>query len=243
MICRKSGILVLLLGPVGHLSAQVFEKDIQPIFAEHCQTCHAGAQPAGGVDLTSYDAVLRGGLKGTVIVKGAAEKSILFAKISSRAMPPPKVGKPLTEQQITTIQKWIDDGLAAGQAVSSNTATPSRAKIRPITDKDRDFWAFRKPVKSPVPQVKNAKLVRNPIDAFLLAKLESKGLTFSPEASKATLLRRVYFDLIGLPPTPEERAAFLADNRPDAYERLVDKLLASPHYGERWGRHWLDVAG
>src|SRR5262249_47932771 len=107
----------------------------------------------------------------------------------------------------------------------------------------RDFWAFRKPVRSAVPKPKNARLVRTPIDAFLLAKLESKGFTFSPEAPKATLLRRATLDLTGLPPTPEERAAFLDDHRPDAYERLIDRLLATPQYGERWGRHWLDVAG
>jgi hypothetical protein len=154
------------------------------------------------------------------------------------------MGKPLTEEQITTIQKWIDDGLAGSQpATPVAAAAPPATQARPITDKDRDFWAFRKPVKQPARQPRNAKLVRNPIDAFLLAKLESKGLSFSPEAPKATLLRRAYFDLIGLPPTPDERAAFLADNRPDAYERLVDRLLASPQYGERWGRHWLDVAG
>jgi len=243
-MCSKPGCFLLLLASVGCLGAQSFETDIQPIFAANCQMCHSGAQAAGGVDLTSYSAVLIGGAKGVVVVKGAAEKSILFNKISSRTMPPPKVGKPLTEQQITAIQKWIDDGLAGGQGAPSAAATPtSPSKLRTITDKDRDFWAFRKPVKSPVPQPKNSKLVRNPIDAFLLAKLEAKGLTFSPEAPKAALLRRAYFDLIGLPPTPEERAAFLADNRPDAYERLIDKLLASPQYGERWGRHWLDVAG
>src|SRR5207253_3213105 len=98
-------------------------------------------------------------------------------------------------------------------------------------------------VRSPVPKAKNSKLVRTPIDAFLLSRLESKGLIFSAEASKLTLMRRAYFDLIGLPPSPEEIKAYLADTKPGAYERLVDRLLASPHYGERWGRHWLDVAG
>src|SRR5262245_40920888 len=115
-------ILILLVGSAVPLGAQVFENDVQPIFASHCQACHSGAQAAAGVDLTSYAAVLGGGAKGAVVVKGAAEKSILFNKVSSRAMPPPKRGKPLTEQQITVIQKWIDDGLASTTASASPAA-------------------------------------------------------------------------------------------------------------------------
>src|SRR5262249_26521598 len=114
---------------------------------------------------------------------------------------------------------------------------------RQVTDADRDFWAFRKPVRPPVPAVKNAPRVRNPVDAFLLAALEKKGLTLSPEADRLTLLRRASFDLTGLPPSPKELDEVLADTAADAYERLIDRLLASKHYGERWGRHWLDLAG
>src|SRR5207245_2054876 len=113
----------------------------------------------------------------------------------------------------------------------------------PITAKDRQFWAFRPPVRPKVPQVKNSARVRTPIDAFILAKLEASKLDFSPDAEAVILVRRVYFDLLGLPPSPEEVDAYVSDTRPDAYERLIDRLLASPHYGERWGRHWLDAAG
>src|SRR5262249_24076835 len=110
-------------------------------------------------------------------------------------------------------------------------------------DKDQQHWAFQRPTGPMIPKVRHVEQVRNPIDAFLLAKLENKGLTFSPDAQRVTLVRRAYLDLIRLPPAPEEVDAFLTDSRPDAYERLIDRLLASPHFGERWGRHWLDVAG
>ena len=112
-----------------------------------------------------------------------------------------------------------------------------------VSDEDRDFWSFRPPQRPAVPEVQVAERVRNPIDAFVLQKLEAEGLSLSPEADRRTLLRRLYFDLIGLPPTPEEAQAFLEDEAPDAYEQLVERLLASPHYGERWGRYWLDLAG
>jgi hypothetical protein len=112
-----------------------------------------------------------------------------------------------------------------------------------VKDQDREFWSFHSPQPFPIPAVRNQQMVRTPIDAFLLEKLEAKGLSFSPTADRLTLLRRAYFDLVGLPPTPDEIDAYLKDLRPDAYERMVDALLASPHYGERWGKYWLDAAG
>src|SRR5262249_23800545 len=118
-----------------------------------------------------------------------------------------------------------------------------RDTVELVTEKDRQFWSFRPPVRPAIPAVKAAERVRTPIDAFILEKLEAKGLKLSPEADRRMLLRRVGFDLIGLPPTPAEGEEVLSDTRPDAYERLVDQLLSSPHYGERWGRHWLDSAG
>jgi len=122
------------------------------------------------------------------------------------------------------------------EAVATATAvTPTASSAPPITAKDREFWAFRKPVTQPAPKVKQTARVRTPIDAFILARLEAKGLALSPDAPKLTLLRRAYFDLTGLPPTLEELQQYISDNRPDAYERLVDRLLASPQYGERWG--------
>jgi len=133
-------------------------------------------------------------------------------------------------------------GSTAGRCRKTSTRRPPRP-APPVTDEDRKFWAFRPPVTPPVPQVQARHLVRTPIDSFVLARLEAKGLTFSAEASRTTLLRRVSLDLVGLPPAPAEIEAFLADASPDAYERQIDRLLESPHYGERWGRHWLDVAG
>jgi len=191
------------------------------------------------LDLSTPTGLLTGSDSGPVIVKGSAAKSVLFEKIADRTMPPPEKKDPLSDQQIALVRKWIDDG-APGAVAGKLLA---KAKKDVVTDEDRAFWAFRKPVAAPVARVKATERVRTPVDAFLLARLKAKGLTFSPDAPKATLLRRAHLDLIGLPPSPEEVQAFLADGRPEAYERVVDRLLASPHYGERWGRHWLDVAG
>src|SRR5207249_3919767 len=150
-----------------------------------------------------------------------------------QVMPPGKAVK-LSDAQITTLRDWINAGALTEQA---------EKPIELVTVKDRDFWAFRPPLRPAIPTVQHMERVRTPIDAFILAKLEAMGLTLSPDADRLTLLRRVTFDLIGMPPSPDEIDAYLADTRPDAYKRLVDRLLASPHYGERWGRHWLDAAG
>ncbi|MDA1052921.1 MAG: DUF1553 domain-containing protein [Planctomycetota bacterium] len=222
-----------------------FENEIRPILTERCVTCHGADDPEAGLSLLSLESLVRGSQKGPVIVEGFSEKSILIRKVSSRAMPPPESGEPLTSAEILAITKWIDKGRFADfvnveprpeqQVDSSDSPT--------ITDKDRQFWAFQQPVADAPPKVNATDRVRTPIDSFVLAQLESRGLTFSPDAPKLTLLRRAYFDLTGLPPTPAEAREFLDDARPDAYERLIDRLLASPHYGERWGRYWLDVVG
>lgn len=216
-----------------------FDKDILPIFRLHCVKCHGEKVKRSGLDLSTAAGLLAGGDNGEVLVKGSATKSVLFEKIESRNMPPPEKKDPLSDREIAAIRKWIDGG-AAGLAANK---VVSQAKERVVTDEDRAYWAFRKPMAMDVPQVRATNRVRTPIDAFLLAKLEGKGLTFSADAQKATLLRRAYLDLLGLPPSAEEIRSFLADARPDAYEKLIDRLLDSPHYGERWGRHWLDVAG
>ncbi|HMC67010.1 MAG TPA: DUF1549 domain-containing protein, partial [Gemmataceae bacterium] len=217
----------------------LFEKDIAPIFQQHCIKCHGTKPKKAGLDLRTAAAAFAGGESGPVLVKGSAAKSVLFEKIESRTMPPPEKKDRLSDQEIALIRKWIDSG-----APSAGAAKPvASSKERVVTEKDREYWAFRKPVAAPVPAVKATERVRTPVDAFLLTKLEASGLTFSPDAAKEMLVRRAYLDLIGLPPSPEEVRSFLADTRPDAYERLIDRLLDSPHYGERWGRHWLDVAG
>jgi hypothetical protein len=194
------------------------------------------------LDLSSLESLVRGSQSGPVIVEGFSDKSILIRKVSSRIMPPPESDEPLTAAQIRTFTRWIDQGRFA-DFVDVKPYRRQTTDSSAISDEDRQFWAFQKPVAASLPEVSAVNRVRTPIDSFVLAKLESAGLTFSPEASKLTLLRRAYFDLIGLPPTPSQARDFLNDERPDAYDRLVDRLLASPHYGERWGRHWLDAVG
>jgi hypothetical protein len=231
-------VLFLLTGPgraqaplIG--KAPTFEKDILPLLKAHCLKCHGAEIKKSGVDLRTPAAMLKGGTSGPVLVRGHADKSLLYEQVAGRKMPPGKAPK-LDGAEIALIRTWIDAGALA--------TTPEKP-VEEVTEKDRQFWAFHPPVRSAVPAVKHSERVRTPIDAFVLAKLEAKGLTLSPDADRLTLLRRVSFDLIGLPPTPEEIDAFLADTRPHAYERVVDRLLSSLHYGERWGRHWLDAAG
>ena len=157
-----------------------------------------------------------------------------------RAIP----GSRWVPREVRTITRWIDKGRFADFVTVTRRGRPKSAAAKStVSAKDRQFWAFQKPVAKLPPNVKGTDRVRTPIDRFVLAGLESRGLTFSPDASKRTLLRRAYFDLTGLPPTPAQAREFLDDDRPGAWERLIDRLLASPHYGERWGRHWLDVVG
>ena len=220
-----------------------FEKLAHPIFEKRCFTCHATDKPMGGLDLRTLQSVLKGSESGPVISDLGSTKSILIRKVTAREMPPPGMGKPLRDAEIRTLARWIDTSDLRLLRPQVARTTFNQAEAPPVTEKDRQFWAFQKPVAAPVPSVKNKRRVRTPIDAFLLAQLEAKGLSFSPDASKVTLMRRAWLDLIGVPPSPEDIRAYLADDKPDAYERLIDKLLASPHYGERWGRHWLDAAG
>jgi hypothetical protein len=205
-----------------------FEKNILPILQSRCIKCHGAASPQAGLDVSTKASLLKGGASGAAMVVGKAEKSLLYQRVVSGQMP---LGGPkLSKVELETIRLWIDTGAPA--------AHPSSLIPHPSS-----HWAFQPPQRPAVPKVKSAARVRTPIDAFVLAELEKKGLTFSPDADKVTLLRRAYFDLIGLPPTPKEVDEFLADKLPNAYEKVIDKLLTSERYGERWGRHWLDAAG
>ena len=196
------------------------------------------------LDLRTLDSVLKGGITGPVVMEGASEKSMLIRNIISNKMPPPNTNTAVTPPELEALRQWIDKArFTARPKVAALRETFTAAEAPEVTEKDRQSWAFRKPVAQPVPKVKNQQRVRTPVDAFVLSKLEAKGLGFSTDAPNSTLMRRAYLDLTGLPPTPEEIKAFAADNRPGAYERLVDQLLASPQYGERWGRHWLDATG
>jgi hypothetical protein len=216
----------------------VLERDVRPLLAERCLKCHGGNKPRARLDLRSRSAILAGGESGPAVVPGSAEKSLLFQMVHKGDMPPGKEAK-LTAGQVALLRTWIDQGAPAAEAVAGGPSAAGHL----VTEKEREFWAFQPPVRPVVPAVKHAARVRTPVDAFLLEKLERKGLTFAPDADRGTLIRRLSLDLLGLPPSPAEVDAFVADVRPDAYERLVDRLLASPHYGERWGRHWLDAAG
>lgn len=227
------------------LMAKVTQDDVVPIMLLRCTVCHGLRRQEAGLDLRSKESMLKGGKSGPAIVLGKPDQSLAVKLMRSGDMPPKKrliqVGvKPVTAPEIEKVARWIELGAPVAAEPSDLASTPADPLV---SDKDRAFWSFRPPKAVEPPAVKNASRVRNPIDAFLLAKLEQKGLSFSPEADKLTLMRRAYFDLIGLPPEPAEIKAYLADQSPGAYEKLIDRLLASPHYGERWGRYWLDAAG
>ncbi len=192
-----------------------------------CIGCHGESAPSGGLRLTNRVAALKGGVSGAAFVAGKPEQSLLMKRVVAKQMPP---AGPLNAAETETLRQWIASGAVWSP---SFTPKPNRAGA--------DWWSLQKPVRAPLPKVKHTSLVRNPIDAFVLAELEAHHLTLSLPADKATLLRRVTYDLTGLPPTPQELDAFLHDPAPNAYEKVVDRLLASPAYGEHWGRHWLDV--
>jgi mono/diheme cytochrome c family protein len=212
---------------------QFFESKIRPILINNCYACHASAA-RGGLRLDSREALLQGGKNGSVVEIGHPEKSVLSTALhytdTSLQMPPSHSLKP---EQVALIDEWIKDGLFW----PSRSATTA---VEKVTAAQRQFWSFQPPVRPAVPAIQS-KWAFNDIDRFILAKLEEKKLTVAPDAGKLTLLRRVTYDLTGLPPTPDEVEAFLADRSPKAYERVVERLLASKAYGERWGRVWLDV--
>jgi len=221
------------------------QHDVLPIVLLRCAICHGRQRTEAGLDLRSVASMLAGGESGPAIVPGETGKSLLLEKIRAEQMPPRKTlafysVKPVTDEELKTLTRWIAEG-AREFDVEPDVATTEPDPL--VTDEDRQFWAFQTPHAAPVPEVRAAKRVRNPVDAFVLRQLEAHDLSLSPEADRQTLIRRAYFDLIGLPPSPEEIDAFVQDAHPKAYERLIDHLLASPHYGERWGQYWLDVAG
>ena len=177
------------------------------------------------------ETLLTGGSRGPAVLPGKAPSSLLFqaaSHLGELKMPPDK--PPLPPQDLEILRQWIDEGAPWGAS-----------GVAQQPDFEPSWWSFRRPRRPAVPKVKSETWVRKPPDAFILAKLEEKGLTAAPAADRRTLIRRAYWDLIGLPPTPEQIESFLQDSSPDAYARVIEELLASPHYGERWGRHWLDV--
>jgi mono/diheme cytochrome c family protein len=226
-------------------SAGPTQVDVQAIMLRRCTACHGRRRQEANLDLRSRAGMLRGGKSGPAIVLSKPDESLLVEKLRSGRMPPPDrlveaSVKPVDPAEVDVIVRWIAAG-APEVEIEPDVATTSGDSL--VADKDRKFWAFQPPQPVAVPGVQNTDQVRNPIDAFVLQKLEPKGLALSPEAERAILIRRASFDLTGMPPEPEDVEAFLSDTSPDAYETLIDRLLASPRYGERWGRYWLDLAG
>jgi mono/diheme cytochrome c family protein len=209
-----------------------FKRDVEPIFAQACYQCHGAKKALGQLRLDVKSLAMKGGISGPSILPGNGKASRLMQRILGEGdeIRMPMGGDPLKPEQIELIRKWIDEGAHWPEAGGAEKAEIPQ------------HWAYIKQRRPELPQVKNRSWVRNPIDAFILARLEREGLQPSPEADKATLLRRVYLDLTGLPPSVKEVDAFLADRSQDAYEKVVDRLLASPAYGERWARPWLDLA-
>jgi hypothetical protein len=224
--------------PPSPQAIEFFEKKVRPLLTENCVSCHGPQKQRAGLRLDSRDGLLTGSDDGPVVVAGEPDKSPLIRAVrydGERKMPPKAK---LPAEQVEALTTWVKMG----------APWPEDAGVAPIdthkaiAEARRSHWSFR-PVTNPTPpKVKVGKWVRSPVDAFVLAGLEEKGLTPSRQADRRTLIRRATFDLLGLPPTPDEVAAFEADPSSDAYEKLIDRLLASPHYGERWGRHWLDLA-
>ena len=235
MDMRRLALVLLLIAPAAPAVAAVapadfFETSIRPLLAENCFSCHSDARMSG-LRLDSRAAVFRGGTRGPAVVPGDPQSSLLIQAVSHTLdklkMPP--TGR-LSDSQIALLEKWVREG-----AHWPETGSPERST-------GSEFWSFQ-PVQSPTrPIVRRHSWPGTDVDYFILSRLEGEGLEPAPPADKRTLIRRATFDLTGLPPTPGEAAAFLADNAPGAFEKVVERLLGSPHYGERWGRHWLDLA-
>jgi mono/diheme cytochrome c family protein len=219
---------------------EFFESKVRPVLSEHCYQCHSAKAEKlkGGLFLDTRQGVLKGGETGPAIVPGDPTKSLLITAIryADEHLRMPPENKKLSADQISNLEAWVKMGAPDPRIAG----TPASNAVSPAAVSTH--WAFRPVVRPPVPAVKEKRWVQTPIDAFILAKLEARGLAPSPRADKRTLLRRATFDLIGLPPTEQEMEAFLADKSPGAFASVVDRLLTSPHYGERWARHWLDVA-
>jgi hypothetical protein len=224
---RRAALVLLLAGC--RLSAQTpFTREIAPILAKNCLSCHNTSQPMSQLDLSSRAAAIKGGQKsGPAIIPGDAAKSPLYRRLTGQDQPAMPLGSRLSDGDIKTIRDWIESGAVWEERVSTAPAPAKRSS---------DWWAFHAPVRHDPPGV------GNPIDAFVLKTLEEKKLERAPKADRRTLIRRLYLDMLGLLPPNEEVEAFVNDPSPDAWEKRVDQALASPHYGERWGRHWLDVA-
>lgn len=224
---------------------QVTQHDVLPILLLRCAACHGRQTPQGQLDVRSRASLIKGGKSGPAIVPGRPDDSRLLQRIHAGEMPPRKdlvraAVKPMAPHEIQRVTRWIAAG-APEVDIEPDVMTSEPDPL--VSDQERQFWAFQPPTAAEPPDVQHAELVRTPIDAFILRQLEARQLTLSPAADRRTLIRRASFDLLGLPPTPNEVEAFVTDESPNAWGQLIDRLLESPRYGERWGQHWLDLAG
>jgi cytochrome c553 len=243
-LCRAAVLLVALLSAASVRGADpaadataFFEKEVRPLLVEKCLRCHGPKKQQAGLRLDSRAGLMKGGDSGPAIVPAAPDRSRLIDVVRQQGgvkMPPKDK---LRDDQISALARWVQMG--APWPEDGKVSTPLRGG--PITPEERKFWSLQPVADPPVPKVRDEAWPLTSIDRFVLAKLEAEGLRPNPIADRRTLLRRVTSDLTGLPPTIEEIRDFVSDERPDAFERVVDRLLASRHYGERWGRHWLDV--
>ena len=229
----------------GEQQRTVTHHDVTPILLLRCTVCHGRHKQEGGLDLRSREAMLRGGKTGPAFVPGKPEASLILKRIHAEEMPPhsrlTEVSvKPMEPDETKTLTRWIELGAPLALDERDVAGTVDDPLVRP---QDKEFWSFQSPRAVSIPRVSEKFLLQSPVDAFIAEKLAEKELSFAPQQDRLSLLRRVSFDLTGLPPTPSEAQEFLTDLTPDAFERVVDRLLASPRYGERWGSHWLDVAG
>ncbi len=211
-----------------------FEHEIKPLLEQKCFECHGDGNTKGGLSLASLTEVMAGVESGPVIVPGNPNASLLYSLVESGEMP--QEGERLTKEQVKLIRDWIQQG-------QFPTAGDAKPKGKIITEEDRQFWSFVPPGRPDIPDTDDDSVTRTPIDPFIVRKQQEAGLEMKPEADRRTLIHRLYFDMLGLPPTPEEIASFVTSENPKAWENLIEQVLDSPHYGERWGRHWMDVAG
>ncbi|MCH7729317.1 MAG: PSD1 domain-containing protein, partial [Planctomycetes bacterium] len=237
-ICAFSILIIAASTDVASPDDPDFEREIAPILAKRCLECHNPRDAKGGLNLASHEAVLKGGESGVVLVAGKPQESYFVERIETGEMPPELRGRSqkLPDAEVALLKRWIAAGAKwpKGRTLSIyERTTDVRAGL--------DWWSLQEVQRPAVPNVENAARVANPIDAFVLARLQKAGMQPAPLADRRTLIRRAYFDLIGLPPPPDRIDAFLKDKSPDAYEELIDELLRSKHYGERWARYWLDL--
>jgi hypothetical protein len=227
---------------------EFFEQKIRPVLVEHCYECHSEekGKSKGELVLDSRDGIRAGGERGPGIVPGKPDDSTVInaiRQVGQLRMPPDSRGGILPDSVIADFEKWVKEGAADPRISAKIVKAEAKKPEKPVDwDAERKFWAFQKPQAAPVPAVEHKQWPRSDVDRFVLAKLETKGLAPVGDADRRTLLRRVYYDIIGLPPSPSELEAFAHDSSSDAFEKVVDKLLASDRFGEQWGRYWLDVA-